>query len=105
RGIPDMDMPDDGWAAYSTTFHQYISTFKTEREFKGAGPTLSWEASQPLWGGEQTGRVNVDWTITAGALFGKQKTTASGMQGSEYVTASYPSINWNTLPRPPQTAI
>jgi len=104
RGVPDLYVPE-GWSKYDSTFHQYMASFETEREFKGTGPTLSWQASQSLWGDEQTGHLNLDWTITGGALFGKQKTTASGMQGSEYIVDAYSSIDWDSLPPPPQTPI
>jgi hypothetical protein len=104
RGVPDLYVPE-GFTKYDSTFHQYMASFEAEREFRGAGPTVSWDASLPVWGGEQNGRVTLDWTVTAGALFGKQKTAASGAQGSEYVTAHYNSINWDTLPPPPQTTI
>jgi iron complex outermembrane receptor protein len=90
RGIPDMTLPEDGWGKYNTTFHQYIAAFDAKREFKGAGPTLSWEASRPLLGSDETGHLNVDWTVTGGALYGRQKATITGTKGSSYFDAVYP---------------
>jgi hypothetical protein len=100
-----MTMPEDGWSKYNTTFHQYIGTFASEREFKGAGPTLSWEASRPLWGNEDAGSLDLDWTVTGGALFGRQKTTVNESEGSDYFNAIYPSKGWilTDLPPPTQT--
>jgi hypothetical protein len=91
RAVPDMVMPQDAWAKYNTTFHQYVASFAAEREFKGAGPTLSWEASRPVLGTEDAGHFNIDWSISAGALYGKQKTSISGTQGSQYFNATYPT--------------
>ena len=91
RAVPDVMMPTDGWAKYNTTFHQYAASFAAEREFKGAGPTLSWEASRSVLGGQETGHWDVDWSIAGGALYGKQKTSISGTQGSDYFNAKYPT--------------
>jgi outer membrane receptor protein involved in Fe transport len=91
RGIPDMTLPQDGWSKYNTTFHQYIASFDAKREFKGLGPTLSWEASRPLLGSSDAGHLNVDWRVTGGALFGRQTAKISGMAGSQYFNAVYPS--------------
>jgi iron complex outermembrane receptor protein len=107
RGIPDMTFPEDGWATYNTTFHQYAATFDGHREFKGVGPTLSWEASTPLWGNDESGHLNLDWTLTGGALFGKQKTTINGAEGSTYFNARYPRHDWvvTDLGAPTQTPL
>jgi iron complex outermembrane receptor protein len=91
RGIPDMTVPAEAWGKYNTTFHQYIDAFSTQREFKGAGPTVSWDASRPVWGNDETGHLNVDWTLTGGVLFGRQKTKITGTQGSTYFDAIYPA--------------
>jgi len=111
RGIPDMTLPADGWSKYNTTFHQYIASFDAKREFKGAGPTLSWDASRPLLGNDETGRLNVDWTVTGGALFGRQKTTVTASGGSDYFDAVYPTKDYvltgwfAPFPTPAQTPI
>jgi iron complex outermembrane receptor protein len=89
RGVPDMVVPE-GWGIYNTTFHQYADTFNATREFKGAGPTISWDASEPLWGSDENGHINVDWTATAGVLFGRQNTKIAAAQGSSYFNAIYP---------------
>jgi len=109
RGIPDMTLPEDGWAKYNSTFHQYIADFDSHREFKGGGPTLSWEASRPLWGNDQVGQLNLDWTLTGGALFGKQRTAVTAAEGSSYFDAIYPSnprqYVVNALPAPTLTPL
>ena len=109
RAVPDMMLPDDFWAKYPTTFHQYIESFDAKREFKGAGPTLSWDASRELFGNDQSGSVNVDWTVTGGLLYGRQKTTVAGSAGSSYFNGKYPSnpnqYVVNGLPPPAQTPL
>jgi iron complex outermembrane receptor protein len=105
RAVPDVVLPDDGWVKYNTTFHQYIASFDARREFKGAGPTLSWEASRAMLGDKEAGQLDVDWSITGGALYGKQKTAISGAQGSDYFNAKYPTKDYvlQGLPAPAQT--
>jgi iron complex outermembrane receptor protein len=109
RAVPDMMLPDDFWAKYPTTFHQYIDSFDAKREFKGAGPTLSWDASRELFGADQSGHLDVDWTVTGGVLFGRQKTRVAATAGSTYFNGKYPSnpdqYVVNGLAAPTQTPI
>jgi hypothetical protein len=109
RAVPDMVVPEATWGKYNTTFHQYIGSFDAEREFKGVGPTLSWDASRPILGDDQRGRLNLDWAVTGGVLYGKQKTAIKGMQGSDYFNAVYPfsphAYVLNGLPSPAETPI
>jgi hypothetical protein len=71
----------EGWfipGPPTSPFHQYETSLNARREFKGAGPTLAWEAALPVLGNEETGRLNVDWSVTGGVLFGQQKATTTG---------------------------
>ncbi len=107
RGIPDMNIPD-GWAKYDTTFHQYADTFEAHRTFKGAGPAISWDASEPLLNVENAGKVTVDWTVTGGVLFGHRKAAVKATQGSSYFDGVYPNRSQyvlKSLPAPTQTPI
>jgi hypothetical protein len=63
---------------YQASFKRRHVVLKADREFKGAGPEVTWEAALPVWGDDRTGRVNVDWSVGGAELFGKQKTTISG---------------------------
>jgi hypothetical protein len=96
-GIPDWNLPD-GWLKYSAYYPQYAAThhhyradITAQREFTGAGPTASWEAAKQLIGNKDIGHVDLDWSITGGVLFGKQKTTAGGTEGSSYFSGKYVS--------------
>jgi outer membrane receptor protein involved in Fe transport len=79
----DWDIPE-GWfaaflgAQYETSFARRHAALSAEREFDGAGPALSWQAAMPVWGDADKGRLNVDWSLAAGALFGERKTAVSG---------------------------
>jgi outer membrane receptor protein involved in Fe transport len=69
-----------GWAFYGIGNSRYQSDLHTRRKFKGAGPTLSWEAAKSLLGNADAGHLDVDWAITGGVLFGKQKVTFNGQE-------------------------
>jgi outer membrane receptor protein involved in Fe transport len=102
NGISDLYVPD-GWLGYFSTFQHYMGSFDGDRKFEGAGPTLSWEASKRLLGAEGAGHLNLDWMLTGGVLFGKQKTTITGADGGEYVRMRYPRAGIGALPAVPVT--
>jgi len=74
--LTGWDIPQ-GWifeSKYSAGHYGQVAHITSEREFEGFGPTLTWDAATHLLGNADTGEVRVDWSLTAGALFGKQKT-------------------------------
>jgi len=79
RGVANWDIPEY-WTAfkYTATADQYKTSIAADREFKGFGPALSWAAAQNLLGTDDTGHLKLDWGLTGGVLFGKQKTSISG---------------------------
>jgi outer membrane receptor protein involved in Fe transport len=100
NGIPDWNL-GGAWVKYSSR-HEYGASIDANRKFRGAGPTLSWDAAQRLLGNETVGHVDVDWSVTGGVLFGKQKTTATGTRGSSYYSGNYGRAQ-NQYPLPPLT--
>ncbi|HEX6860790.1 MAG TPA: TonB-dependent receptor [Caulobacteraceae bacterium] len=68
-----------GWfpQQFSSFTRQHV-TAEAERKFNGAGPVATWEAALPIWGDDHTGRFAVDWSVTAGVLFGQRETTVTG---------------------------
>ncbi|HEX6865595.1 MAG TPA: TonB-dependent receptor [Caulobacteraceae bacterium] len=75
RGIPDwvvkpffIFLPDGGIRTL------YRGQIEGEREFKGWGPVVEWDASLPLLDVGQGGSLNLDWSTSAGVLFGEQET-------------------------------
>ncbi|MGE5502301.1 MAG: TonB-dependent receptor domain-containing protein [Ignavibacteriales bacterium] len=87
-GMPDWTLAD-GWAFYPVRLHQYKAMLLADRRFKGAGPRLQWDAATTLLGNENTGRLDIDWSVGGAVLFGKQKTTNSGFEDAIYRVGSY----------------
>ena len=88
-GVLDFDVPD-AWAFKYSSLHRYDFSASARREFKGAGPTASWDAAQRLLGSEGKGRLNLDWSVTGGVLFGDQRTAIAGIEQSGYWTGGNP---------------
>ncbi len=86
-GIPEWDVPNGayGTPAAQIKFYRYSHSASIEHAFEGAGPTVTWDASKNLLGNDEFGHLLVDWSLGAGALFGKQKATIKGMEKTEYV--------------------
>ncbi len=62
--------------------------FHADRRFEGVGPMLSWEAAQRLWGDDRSGHADLEWSIAAGVLFGKQDTTVTGSESEHEWTVN-----------------
>jgi outer membrane receptor protein involved in Fe transport len=87
-GVPDWYVPAQyAFFKYSHNTH-YKADLSTTREFTGLGPTLSWDAAKRLWGGDN-GRLDLDWSLTGGVLFGKQKASFKGTESSAYFSGKY----------------
>ena len=54
-------------------FHNYAATASAERDFRGLGPSLSWNASTPIAGNVQDGEITLDFGLNAAVLFGRQR--------------------------------
>ena len=79
-GVPDRFIAN-GWALpgpETTPFTQYQGEVEARREFEGAGPVLTWDAALPLLGGDDTGRLELAWSVEGGVLFGDQETAVRG---------------------------
>jgi outer membrane receptor protein involved in Fe transport len=100
EGIPDWYLPNYfgkyvpgyGKYEYASSRHHYLASISANREFEGTGPALSWTAAQPLFGGDEMGRVAVDWSATAGVLFGKQTTAVTGTEAEGYHWGKYSEL-------------
>ena len=87
-GAANWDIPEQfALFKYSHNTH-YKSDISSLREFKGAGPTLSWDAGARLWG-QDKGHVDLEWSLTGGALFVKQKALFAGTETSAYFSGKY----------------
>jgi iron complex outermembrane receptor protein len=85
RAEPDVNYPTTpvtsipGFVKFLYTpkrFHDYAALESDRRNFRGAGPSLAWNAAAPFAGDPQRGEVIFDWGANAAILFGRQK--ASG---------------------------
>ncbi|HEX6867025.1 MAG TPA: TonB-dependent receptor, partial [Caulobacteraceae bacterium] len=73
RGVPDWTIEDGFfYSPYPSTHHVYTGATEDRREFEGTGPELTWEAAWPLLDAGHAGRVDVDWSLSGGVLFGKR---------------------------------
>jgi hypothetical protein len=54
-------------------FHSYTAIIRSERSTNAIGPSLSWDASQPVMGDSASMTVSFDWGINAAILFGRQR--------------------------------
>jgi outer membrane receptor protein involved in Fe transport len=88
-GAPDWNVPHELFIKYDATHHEYRAAMDADRQFQGAGPVLSWEAASHLVGNETTGHLDVDWSVSGGVLFGKQKTAISGVERAIYYSGKY----------------
>lgn len=83
----------------SYKFHTYYLKANNERSFHGIGPSLSWQASAPMFGNTREGEFAVDWGLNGALLFGRQKaklhhqSTDSYNKGNKYYP---PSGNFGT---------
>lgn len=83
----------------SYKFHTYYLKANNERSFHGIGPSLSWQASEPVIGNPQDGEFAIDWGLNGALLFGRQKaklhheTADSYYKGRKYYP---PSGNFGT---------
>jgi len=87
-GVPNWDLPAQRVLttyAHNTHYHADLSA---SREFEGAGPTISWDAARRLWGSDD-GHLDLDWSVTGGILFGKQKTSLEGVETSTNYAGKY----------------
>jgi outer membrane receptor protein involved in Fe transport len=94
RAIVDWELPV-GWLFLGGSYVEGAATLAADREFEGTGPMLAWDAALSLLGSDQTGHLNVDWSIAAGTLFGKQTTTIAG---EERMVPHEGSIKYPPLP-------
>jgi iron complex outermembrane recepter protein len=69
---------------YAAFHHTYAVTSHIQRSFRGAGPSISWNASAPLIGNSEDGGITLDWGVNAAVLFGRQK-----MHGHHQTTGAY----------------
>jgi predicted porin len=67
---------------------------------------LSWEASKTLWSCNEAGRLDIDWSVSGGVLFGKQKMNGAGEEiGTSYSAGIIYFDDFTVLGGPDTTTI
>jgi hypothetical protein len=99
EGQPDWYWPDEPNVKYGLHDHhsEYSASLDSRRSFEGLGPVLDWEAAKSLFGNETSGRLNLDWSVTGGVLFGKQETEVQGHRKALYQHDSFTGGPGTTL--------
>jgi outer membrane receptor protein involved in Fe transport len=86
----------------------YDATTDEHRTFRGVGPEVTLDASEPVWGSEDSGEINFDWGVNAALLFGQQKVSIQqtrlykkcpGFNGFAGVTCTYIYNTPTSIPR------
>jgi len=65
------------WRKAGEGNHIYRAAIQSRRDFHGVGPSVSWNASLPVFGEAQAGILSVDWGANAAVLFGRQRASGS----------------------------
>jgi len=76
RGRPTLTLTNPGagvFFKYHFSWDQYHLYGDATRQFRGVGPSVSWNASAALLGNSDDGELSLDWGVNAAVLFGRQK--------------------------------
>ncbi|HET9161306.1 MAG TPA: Lpg1974 family pore-forming outer membrane protein, partial [Caulobacteraceae bacterium] len=110
-GTPDWDIPVGsklpGYFDPTYWAHRTHDSAKldADRQFKGAGPVATWDASHRLLGDEATGKVDLNWSVGGGVIFGKQKTSITGYERINYYAHNGFSVGGDRLPGNPYKTV
>ncbi len=78
---PDHVIPAGFFDLGLTATHtRHVSDTTARREFDGWGPVVEWDAALRLLGDEDTGRLDLDWAVGAGVMFGRQDAAITGAE-------------------------
>jgi hypothetical protein len=94
RSISDVHLTETRHTFYniayitrqSQVWRDVAGNADSSHQFLGAGPSLFWEGSAPLWGDfREGGQLSLDFGVTGSVLFGKQKSVSSAqIQGNQF---------------------
>ncbi len=91
---PEVNLIEQGFRAY-LSFHNYTMFANAERDFRGIGPSVSWNGSATLIGNADRGEATFDWGINGALLFGRQKAkTTHSSQGYYHPPTYYAYLNY-----------
>ncbi|HUJ02083.1 MAG TPA: hypothetical protein VLW75_00480, partial [Rhizomicrobium sp.] len=82
---PPFCFPESG-------FHTFARTFRARRDFRGIGPTITWNASVPIAGDPDDEVLTIDWGVNAALLFGRQRASGRHQTSGHLNNGGYPSL-------------
>lgn len=68
--------------------HSYFATLKAERNFRGIGPAIAWNASAAIAGQPDSTMLDFDWGANAAVLFGRTRVHGTYSSSSRYFHGS-----------------
>jgi iron complex outermembrane receptor protein len=80
-------------------YHSNIASFGAERNFRGVGPSIKWDASAPFVGSVQNGEITLDWGTNAALLFGRQHATTNHQTTAFYHSQRGAGYGYHALGR------
>jgi len=91
QGVPDWNIPNGflelGLFTPAVSHTSISGAGVQNRDFKGFGPQVEWEASHPLVG-VNGGHFDLDWGVKGGVLFGRQHVSFEDGGNSYYIIAT-----------------
>ena len=82
-GVPNR-VPRADFSNVFPPFDHYTTSLERAGGFEGFGPMAEWDSSLRLFGDEEGGHLDLDWTVGGGVLFGAQE-----IEGEEIRLASH----------------
>ncbi len=70
-------------------YHSNAAGFVADRSFRGLGLELSWNASLPVAGHDDSAELDFDWGVNAALLFGRQKARTQHHETVRYNDGAY----------------
>ena len=76
--VPDANYPTTFYQFASSLYqtpkhHTYVASAIVSHNFRGIGPSISWDASADIVGSPETAEISFNWGVNAAVLFGRQK--------------------------------
>jgi outer membrane receptor protein involved in Fe transport len=74
-GVPDWEVLEGFYVPGYPVTHSFQDIHAdARREFTGMGPVVTWDAALPILDLEADGRLDLEWSLTGGVLFGERDT-------------------------------
>jgi iron complex outermembrane receptor protein len=79
-----LTLSDGDFLAFWENYNYHQGSIESSRSFRGIGPSISWDASAPLFDASSERQITFDWGASGAILFGRQKVRIHQMTGSAY---------------------